>query len=130
AEIQRFAEIAPRWPDIEVSPLVTQQEGKLRDQGQDARCLPLPQGHRDGLKKPSSTAAIATKYEGESRLDRGPIFETCENLANHGMRRVSFGPYACRPNDISHFAMSAPGLKRIPGRGGGEFQISNVGAET
>jgi hypothetical protein len=22
------------------------------------------------------------------------------------------------------------GLKRIPGRGGGEFQISNVGAET
>jgi len=62
AEIQRFAEIAPRWPDIEVSPLVTQQEGKLRDQGQDARCLPLPQGHRDGLKKPSSTAAIATKY--------------------------------------------------------------------
>ena len=53
------------------------------------------------LKKPSSTAAIATKYEAETRLDRGPIFETCDNHANHGMRRVSFGLYACRPNDIS-----------------------------
>jgi len=30
----------------------------------------------------------------------------------------------------AHFAMSASRLKRIPGRGGGEFQISNVGAET
>src|SRR5262252_8338809 len=30
----------------------------------------------------------------------------------------------------AHFAMSASGLKRIPGRDGGEFQISNVGAET
>jgi hypothetical protein len=29
----------------------------------------------------------------------------------------------------AHFAMSASRLKRIPGRGGGEFQISNVGAE-
>jgi hypothetical protein len=35
-----------------------------------------------------------------------------------------------RDEPAAHFAMSASRLKRIPGRGGGEFQISNVGAET
>src|SRR5215469_14341449 len=52
---------------------------------------------------------------------------------------VSFRPFArlaqnevrrCTGCATAHFAMPASGLKRIPGRGGGEFQISNIGAET
>src|SRR5262249_16429027 len=61
---------------------------------------------------------------------RPPALLKQKTLPNHRMRvdHSAFMPAARMTS--AHFAMSASGLKRIPGRGGGEFQISNVGAET
>jgi hypothetical protein len=61
---------------------------------------------------------------------RPPALLKQKTLSNHRMRvdHSAFMPAARMTS--AHFAMSASGLKRIPSRGGGEFQISNVGAET